>query len=302
MRVFRGVFAILFALASLALLAAAAPLAPNLRGQVMILVYHNFGKDARWGRSFDSFDRDLARLDAAGYRPVTLRQYITGDFILAAGTTPVVLTFDDGSAFQVKFTPDGQVAPDCALGRWMAFAKTHPEFPVHGTFFVNPGTGVFGQRAFVKQKLDLLVQLGSEIGNHTYSHPKFSEISPEATAREIGEGQYYIEKWLPHYPLTSLALPYGIRSRPDLLASRGEWTGTIGKQQVTERWHYAAVVLVGSGPAPSPLVGGEDGAHLPRIQVFTPEFDKWMSYFEQHPGRRFVSDGQRHAAASLPAR
>src|SRR6185312_10223665 len=43
MRVFRGVFAILFALASLALLAAAAPLAPNLRGQVMILVYHNFG-------------------------------------------------------------------------------------------------------------------------------------------------------------------------------------------------------------------------------------------------------------------
>src|SRR6185312_12748880 len=70
MRVFRGVFAILFALASLALLAAAAPLAPNLRGQVMILVYHNFGKDARWGRSFDSFDRDLARLDAAGYRPV----------------------------------------------------------------------------------------------------------------------------------------------------------------------------------------------------------------------------------------
>ncbi|MGH9418059.1 MAG: hypothetical protein ACRD01_15670, partial [Terriglobales bacterium] len=90
---------------------AAAPLRPNLRGEVMILVYHNFGKDARWSRSVASFDRDLARLDAAGYRPVTLRQYVSGDFALPAGATPVVLTFDDSSKFQVRFTPDGALDP-----------------------------------------------------------------------------------------------------------------------------------------------------------------------------------------------
>ncbi|MGH9519415.1 MAG: hypothetical protein ACRD2D_07180, partial [Terriglobales bacterium] len=94
-------------------------LAPNLRGEVMILVYHNFGKDARWGRSFPSFDSDLARLDAAGYRPITLREYVTGDFTLPRGTTPVVLTFDDGSKFQVRYTPEGQLDPDCALAHWI---------------------------------------------------------------------------------------------------------------------------------------------------------------------------------------
>lgn len=284
--------------------AAAPAAAPNLRGQVMILVYHRFGMDGRWNRSFASFDSDLQRLDAAGFRPITLHQYIAADFQLPAGTTPVVLTFDDGSNMQLRFTPDGQVDPDSAVGHWQAFARTHPEFPVHGTFFVNPGTDVFGQRAFIQQKLELLLKLGSEIGNHTYDHPYFNKISPAATEREIGMGQYLLERWLPGYQVTSFALPYGIASRPDSLAAQASWTGTPngGRGPVTVSWHYSAVVLVGSGPAPSPLVAGLDGAHLPRIQVFTPEFDKWMSYFSLHPRRRFISDGERHAPASLPAR
>ncbi|MGH9393664.1 MAG: hypothetical protein ACRD1E_05795, partial [Terriglobales bacterium] len=129
-----GCFCLLAALSLTAWAAAAAPApAPNLRGEVMILVYHNFGADARWGRSFASFDSDLARLDAAGFRPVTLRQYVTGEFTLPAGTTPVVLTFDDSSKYQMRYTADGELDPDCAVAHWVAFAKTHPEFPVHGT-------------------------------------------------------------------------------------------------------------------------------------------------------------------------
>ncbi|MGH9480578.1 MAG: polysaccharide deacetylase family protein, partial [Terriglobales bacterium] len=222
------------------------PATPNLRGRVMILVYHRFGVDGRWNRSLASFDRDLERLDAAGFRPITLRQYITADFVLPAGASPVVLTFDDGSANQLRFTADGQLDPECAVAHWQAFAQTHPEFPVHGTFFVNPGTDVFGQRAFIQQKLDLLLKLGSEIGNHTYDHPYFNKISPEATAREIGMGQYLLERWLPGYPVTSFALPYGIASRPDSLAAHASWTGTPngGHAPVTVSWHYDAVVLV----------------------------------------------------------
>ncbi|HWG37508.1 MAG TPA: polysaccharide deacetylase family protein [Terriglobales bacterium] len=274
----------------------------NLRGEVMILVYHNFGKDARWGRSFPSFDSDLARLDAAGFRPVTLREYVTGNFTLPAGTTPVVLTFDDGSKFQVRFTPDGALDPDCALAHWVAFAKIHPDFPVHGTFFINPGTDPFAQRAFVKKKLDLLASLGSEIGNHTLTHPYLNKISDAAINREIGLGQYDIDRWLPGYDVTSFALPFGIAPRNYQLAVESSWTGAPAphKPDVTVRWHYGAVVLVGSGPAGSPYVEGLDTAKLPRIQVFTPEFDKWMSYFEKHPGRRLVSDGERHAPGSLP--
>ena len=278
-----------------------APLPANLRGEVMILVYHNFGKDARWGRSFPSFDSDLERLDAAGYRPVTLRQYVSGDFTLPAGTTPVVLTFDDGSKFQVRFTADGQMDPDCALAHWMAFAKTHPEFPVHGTWFINPGTDPYAQKDFVKKKLELLVSLGSEIGNHTLTHPYLNRISDAAINREIGLGQYDIDRWLPGYEVTSFALPFGIAPKNYELAVESSWTGAPAprRPEITVRWHYSAVVLVGSGPAGSPYVEGLNGAKLPRIQVFTPEFDKWMTYFEKHPGRRLVSDGERHAAGSL---
>lgn len=300
----RWILSSIIAACCLAPLCPAAPPAPNLRGQVMILVYHNFGTDARWGRSLPSFDRDLARLEAGGYRPITLRQYVTGDFAVPAGTTPVVLTFDDGSKVQMRFAADGSLDPDCAVAHWVAFAKTHPDFPVHGTFFVNPGTDVFGQRAFIQKKLEMLVQLGSEIGNHTYSHPYLNKLAPAATEKEIGLGQYFIDRWLPDYQIVSLALPYGIYPKPEALAAVGAWTGAPGPRHspVTERWHYLAVVKVGSGPAPSPLVAGLDGSRLPRIQVFTPEFDKWMSYFAAHPGRRFVSDGRAHAPGSLPAR
>lgn len=278
---------------------------PNLRGEVMILVYHNFSdtKTGQWFRRLSDFDHDLERLDAQGYRPITLRQYITGDTATPPGTTPVVLTFDDGSKFQMRFTPDGQLDPDCAVAHWVAFAKTHPEFPVHGTFFVNAGDDVFSQKAFIAKKLKMLVDMGSEIGNHTYTHPNLRKISQAQIEREIGLGQYYIDHWLPDYPVTSFALPFGIAPRPDSLAVESEWTGAPRPKAapVTVRWHYSAVVLVGSGPAPSPLVAGLDGANLPRVQVFDPEFDHWLGYFQAHPDRRFVSDGEAHKPGSLTA-
>ncbi|MGH9466168.1 MAG: polysaccharide deacetylase family protein [Terriglobales bacterium] len=298
---------VLFSLLFAATLAAASPgptlLRANLRGEVMILVYHNFGThDARWTRSFSSFDQDLARLDAAGYRPITLRQYVSGDFVLPAGTTPVVLTFDDGSKYQMRFTPDSQLAPDSAVARLVAFARTHPEFPVHGTFFVNSGTDVFGQRAFIRQKLRMLVALGSEIGNHTWDHTNLAKLTPAGVEREVGMGQYEIDRWLPGYHVTSFSLPFGVAPHNDQLAVAASWTGALAPHAapVTVRWDYTAVVLVGSGPAPSPLVAGLPAAHLPRIQAFTPEFNRWMAYFQRHPGRRFASDGRPHRAGSLP--
>ncbi|MGH9412912.1 MAG: polysaccharide deacetylase family protein [Terriglobales bacterium] len=283
--------------------AAAVPLKPNLRGEVMILVYHNFGpNDARWTRSFTSFANDLERLDAAGYRPITLRQYISGNFRLPEGTSPVVLTFDDGSKYQMRYTASGKMVPDSAVGVWVAFAQMHPEFPVHGTFFINAGTDVFGQRAFIQDKLQKLVAMGSEIGNHTWDHANLAKLTPAQVEREVGMGQAQIDRWLPDYKVTSLALPFGVAPHDDQLVVQAAWTGASGRRRapVSVHWHYSAVVLVGSGPAPSPLVAGLRAAHLPRIQAFTSEFNKWMNYFARHPRRRFVSDGQHHAAGSLP--
>ncbi|TAN23518.1 MAG: hypothetical protein EPN33_05065 [Acidobacteria bacterium] len=286
-------FVLVLMLLGMAAAAATPQRKPNLRGEVMILVYHNFGpQDARWTRSFSSFTQDLGRLDAAGYRPITLRQYVSGDFQLPEGTTPVVLTFDDGSKYQMRYTASGELDPESAVGQWVAFARAHPEFPVHGTFFVNAGTDVFGQRAFIQKKLQKLVALGSEIGNHTWDHANLAKLTPPAIEREVGLDQMQIDRWLPGYRMTSLALPFGVAPHDDQLVVQAAWKA--------ERWDYSAVVLVGSGPAASPLIAGLRTAHLPRIQVFTPEFNKWMGYFTRYPSRRFVSDGHRHAPGSLP--
>jgi peptidoglycan/xylan/chitin deacetylase (PgdA/CDA1 family) len=213
-----------------------------------------------------------------------------------------VITFDDSTLNQVKFTPQGKLAPDCALAHWMAFAEKHPDFPMRGVFFVNSGyrdSLTFEQKEFAAQKLKLIVDLGGEIGNHTWTHANLRKESARAPA-EIGRGEYEIERMLPGYQVHSFALPHGIYPVPKELSWHGEWRNRDSGQPKDVRWDYEAVVKVGANPAPSPLVAGFNGRHLPRIQAFDPELDKWLTYFERHPERRFISDGQRHAPGSLP--
>jgi len=280
--------------------ARAATLAPNLRGQIMILVYHRFGpQDFRWTRSWASFDHDLARLEAAGYRPITLAQYAAGNFVVPAGTTPVVLTFDDSTANQIKYDRPDHLAADCALAHWVAFAHQHPDFPVRGVFFINPGHGgraAFEQARFAVAKLHQIVQLGGEVGNHTMTHANLKKAAGKVS-QEIGQGEWELERVLPGYKLQSFALPFGIYPVPEEQAWHGTWRAPDGS---TVSWNYVAVVKVGANPAPSPFVAGFDPHHLPRIQAFDPELDKWLEYFEHHPERRFISDGKSHARASLP--
>ncbi|MGH9536220.1 MAG: polysaccharide deacetylase family protein [Terriglobales bacterium] len=288
--------------------AAVPQLRPNLRGEIMILVYHRFGrKDLRWTRAYSSFDRDLSELEAQGYRPITLRAYASGAFVTPRGTTPVVLTFDDSSNHQVKFTPSGQLAPDCALTHWVAFARRHPDFPVRGVFFVNSGPGgrsAFAQPRWAVAKMKLILRLGGEIGNHTLTHANLRRSTPAEVRRQIGLGQYYLERDLPGYRIVSFALPYGDYPVPRSLAWEGVWTNPDPSDRLPAevRWDYRSVVKVGAGPAPSPLVAGFNPRVLPRVQAFDPEIDHWMRYFQLYPNRRFVSDGQEHAVASLPPR
>ncbi len=272
---------------------------PNLGGEVMILEYHHLGNtDGRWRRSFASFDRDLAALEAGGYRPVTLRQLAAGKFTLPAGTTPVVLTFDDSLLHQVKFTPQGKVAPDCGLARWLAFSRQHPDFPMRGVFFVNSAYHLaFRQSQFTRQKLDLILKLGGEVGNHTWEHTNLGRNAQAAA--DIGRGQQALERWLPHYTIVSFALPYGIFPHPPSLAWAGSWRDPRGR---LVRWNYRNVVLVGDGPAPSPYARRFDPHRLPRIQVFDHALSRWLHYFQTHPRRRFVSDGRNHPLHFLSGR
>src|SRR5881396_1048570 len=84
--------------------AAADQLPPNELGRVMVLEYHKIDyPEERWTRTPENFRRDLETLYARGYRLQSLNGLIEGKITVPAGTTPIVLTFDDSSPGQFRY-------------------------------------------------------------------------------------------------------------------------------------------------------------------------------------------------------
>src|SRR5207245_7782033 len=123
--------------------AGAAELAPNELGRVMILEYDKIDyPEERWTRTPENLRRDLETLYAKGYRLINLGDLLDRRIVLPAGTTPVVLTFDDSSPGQFRYLEKNgtlEIDPKCGVGILEAFFKEHPDFGRGGTFYVRPG-------------------------------------------------------------------------------------------------------------------------------------------------------------------
>lgn len=289
----------------LVLFAAAAPaiagaLAPNELGRVMILEYHKIDyPEERWTRTPENFRRDLETLYARGYRLVSLGALLDGKVRLPAGTTPVVLTFDDSSPGQFRYLEkDGKLTidPKSGLGILEAFVRERPDFGRAATFYVLPGASrpnrLFDQPQYETQKLRYLVEQGYEIGNHTLWHANLGKY-PESTVRaQIAEAQQWIQRHVPDYRTRTIALPHGVYPKDVTWALRGTAKGTT--------YQHDAILMVAGGAAPSPYSRSFDPTRLPRIQAVERDLGYWLSYFEKHPEERFVSDGDP-ATITVPA-
>ena len=85
-------------------LAIADLLPPNELGRVMILEYHRIDRpEDRWTRTPVNLRRDLERLWERGYRLIALNDFLDRKIVLPAGTSPVILTFDDSSPGQFRY-------------------------------------------------------------------------------------------------------------------------------------------------------------------------------------------------------
>jgi peptidoglycan/xylan/chitin deacetylase (PgdA/CDA1 family) len=270
---------------------------PNELGSVMILEYHRIGEpDGRWTRSPDHFRDDLERLWSAGYRAVALDAVVTGSIDLPAGTSPVVLTFDDSSPGQFRYLErEGRLAidPDCAVGILEAFVRVHPEFGLTATFFVLPAAAepnrLFGQPQHEVRKLQYLVSRGFELGNHTFWHADLARYPETVVRSQLAKAQERIEQIIPGYRLRALALPMGHYPARLDWAIRGRAEGGS--------YEHDAILMVGGGPAPSPFSRRFDPYRLPRIQAVGSAVAEWIRYFDRHPAERFVSDGDPDTVA-----
>lgn len=231
----------------------------NDAGDVPILEYHNIGPGrTAYDRSPAAFRADLARLYAERYRPVSLGEFLDGTIDLPAGMRPVVLTFDDARESQFRYLPDGRVDPACAIGILQGFHANHPDFAVKAVFFILP-RDAFGQPSSAARKLQALVSMGCELGNHTVTHRSLRSLSDAEVQEEIAGCAAAIRKMAPAARVDTIALPMGIAPRNGALLAHGAANGLT--------YSNRAVLLVGAAPAPSPLTLRFNAMRIPRIQA-----------------------------------
>lgn len=276
----------------------AAAVKANELGQIPVIMHHRTleGGGGEYDRSPEEFKAELARLYDGGYRPVRTVDVVRGTLDVPAGTTPVVLTFDDSSSEQFALTPDGEVDPNTAIGMLVDFAEQHDDFDAVASVYINAGP--FGV-ADTEPLLTWLHEHGFELGNHTQRHANLAQLSNEEARRELAFGARVITDHVPEAEVVTLSLPLGIWPDPRDVAYAGEYEG--------DEYHHEGVLLVGAGPAPSPFSAEFDPLAIPRIRSSPwdggePNFgsDFWLDWFDDNPDRRYVSDGDP-SHVSFPA-
>ena len=280
--------------------ARAQTLPPNELGRIMVLEYHKIDyPEERWTRTPENFRRDLETLYARGYRLQNLNALLDGRITVPAGTTPVVLTFDDSSPGQFRYVvKDGklEIDPKCGVGILEAFIKAKPDFGRAATFYVLPGASrpnrLFDQPEHEGKKLQFLVSQGYEIGNHTLWHANLGKYDEATVRAQIAEAQVWIRRHVPDYPIRTLALPHGVYPKNLEWAQAGSAKGTTYKTD--------GILMVAGGAAPSPFARNFDALRIPRIQAVDRDLGYWLAYFEKNPSERFVSDGDP-SLVTIPA-
>lgn len=270
---------------------AAAPLPPNELGSVLVLEYHliEAGEDTIYNRTPQSLAADLEWLYTNNYYPIRFRDVTENSIDIPAGKSPVVLTFDDSSAAQFRILADGSVDPTSAMGIIFDFAERHADFPPVVTVFPLldvdvPSRILWGQPEFANRKLQMIVELGGEVGSHSVSHERFDLVSEERIVWQLAHSS----KWLADrigggYEVRSLGLPYGEYPSNETLLYSGESEGI--------RYAYSGAAEAVGGPALSPFSTKHDPYHVRRTQAVPGYFENIQELLENRATLRFVSDG-----------
>jgi hypothetical protein len=264
---------------------------PNELGKIPILEYHLIQPEKSvWARTAAEFRQDLDLIYSAGYRSISLNDFLLGKIDTPAGTHPVIFTFDDSSPGQFRYiVRNGKrgIDPDCAVGIFLEFKKRHPDFGLHATFFVLTGAKqphkLFGQPEYEADKLKELISLGFEIGNHTLWHANLSKYSADVVRNQLATAVKNVQAVLPGYQVRTLALPFGVYPKDISLAVNGSYKGLT--------YHNDAILRVTGGPAFSPFDSRWDPLRLPRIQAGN-NVKRMVDEFKKRPDEVFISDGK----------
>ncbi|MCR4434922.1 MAG: polysaccharide deacetylase family protein [Clostridiales bacterium] len=276
-----------------------AKIKPNENGKIMVVMFHNFVQsftptkhdDGQYTTTFGDFEKLLPQLYEKGYRLISVSDYLNNNISVPAGCIPMVFTFDDGTAGQFNLVEENgklEINKKSAVGIMEEFNKTHPDFGLAGTFYVNLGLQTFAGKGTLSERLKYLTDRGFEIGNHTYTHIYLNEAkSADAIQKEIGENQKKMYELIPGYRMVSLALPFG--QAPKELqgyVAKGEYQG-VG-------YENAAIMEVGWDPALSPVSKNFNPLSIHRVRAsgikpVNADLAWWLKNLPRED--QYVSDG-----------
>lgn len=267
----------------------------NELGSIPILMYHHIdNRKDRYRRSPEEFYNDLDILYKEGYLPVLMTDYIRGEVDIPAGYKPYILTFDDGSDNNFRLLPDGTPDPKSAVGVIMEFAKDHPLFQPHASFFIT-GPVPFKVESEVEQKLKFLYENGMEIGNHSYTHRNFWILDEHGLQEEIGKENNALNSYQNlGRPINLLCLPYGQWPKPtysDLLKH--------GRYDSVE-YRFEGVIYTREKYAYSPFHTRFNPYEITRRGIGNPYGttpQDILSYYNKNSSSKYVSDGDPSTVA-----
>lgn len=148
---------------------------------IPVLMYHHVSDPVNgyYGVSTGRLLTDLQLLDEAGFFLISAEDIENSLMQVPQDRKPVMLTFDDGWQDNFNFIGNGnsvEIDPDCVVAILEDYCNEHPEFGHTATFFISWDKIPFGQEEYTAEKLNLLLDMGYSIGNHTNMHDDFIRL------------------------------------------------------------------------------------------------------------------------------
>lgn len=274
----------------------------NELGKIPIIMYHgiidlkddetfyvggNVDQDG-YNRTTESFRRDLAFYYEAGYRGISLKDYIAGKIKVELGKSPLILTFDDGNENNMKVLGvdeqgDLIIDPNCAVGILETYKSKYPDFGITATFFLNET--LFQQPLYNERILTWLIAHGYDIGNHTQGHLDFTKVTKETAQASIAYMYQRLDEIIPQQFIPVLALPFGSPYTKDHPLFPYILAG--------ETYQTLATLRVGWEPELSPFHRHFDQTFLKRVRAFDNNGEHFdlASCFKILERERYIADG-----------
>ena len=277
----------------------------NELGKVPIMMYHgivnvkseetefvggNYDKDG-YARTAEAFRDDLEFYYKHGYRMIRLKDYLDGKIDCPKGTSPIILTFDDGSDNNIKVTGLDKnkniiIDKDSAIGILEEMKKKYPDFNVTATFFL---TKKLFRQDYSKKAMEWLIDNGYDIGNHTYDHVSLADKDIEFAKYQVVMQYENLKSIIGDKYVNIVALPLGQPNDYGDPICQAIYDITIENNN-----HKTASLLkVGWEPEYSPFDKRVNIKYLKRVRAYDNNGEEYdlKSTFDKLENERYVSDG-----------